>query len=141
MVDTRRFKANIVLVMKPEDLTTKINSSKINSATKELLKLFMTMFLTLKLEHDTKIKTIDNKVVDLDNKYKALQDEVNDVKHTTKIRFLLWRDEYPHSRQKTNLKKIITFPTSTHLGESLTQTSNMKGVIVQLMDDTPGLIC
>ena len=70
MVETRRSKPNIVSVMKHEDLTAKINSSKITSETKELLKLFVAMFATLQLERDNKIKNIDKKVVDLDKKIK-----------------------------------------------------------------------
>ena len=53
MVGTRSSKANFVAVMKPENLTTKINSSKITSETENLLKLSVTMFSTLQLERDT----------------------------------------------------------------------------------------
>ena len=37
------------------------------------------MVFTLRLERDNKIKNIDKKVVDLENKNKALQDEINGV--------------------------------------------------------------
>ena len=68
MVDGRRSRADMVSVMKPDDLTAKIISSKITSETKEILKLFVAMFSTLQLERDTRIKNIDMKVVYLDNK-------------------------------------------------------------------------
>ena len=41
------------------------------------------MFSTLQLERNTKIKNIDKKVTHLDNKNKALQGEINDVRQTT----------------------------------------------------------
>ena len=80
--------------MKPEDLTAKIKSSEVTSESKELLKLNAAMFSTPQLKRETKIKNVDRKVVDLDNKNKALQNEINDVKQTS---------EHP--------KNIITHPT------------------------------
>ena len=83
MVDTRRSKANFVVVMKPEDLPAKDNSSKSTSETIELPELFVALFSTLQLEFDTKIKSIDERVTELDNKNKALQDEKNNIKQIT----------------------------------------------------------
>ena len=90
MVDTRRSKADIVAVMKPEELTAKINSSKITNETKEILKLFVALFSNLQLET---MKNIDKKVSDLDTKNKALQDEILDIKQTTEHQVSVLKEE------------------------------------------------
>ena len=120
--------ANIVSVMKTEDITAKTTRFKITNETKELLNSFVALFSTLQLERDTKIKNIDKKVTDLDNKTKAIQDKSKIINKQLNIRFLFWRKKYPHSRPSSNLKKIIAVPTSTRSGVSLIQQRNMNGV-------------
>ena len=86
--------------MKPEELTAKMNSSKITNETKKLLKLFVAMFSTQQLERDTKIKNIDKKGGDLDNKNRALQDEISGVKQATEHQVTLLEQEVSSLKAK-----------------------------------------
>ena len=45
-----------------EEVIQKINSSKITSETKEIFKLFLTLFSSLQLERDSTISTLNEKV-------------------------------------------------------------------------------
>ena len=62
---------------KPEDLTARINSSQINSETKEILKLFLAMFTSLQLEHDLKIKTLEKKITEIQSKNVNLKKDLD----------------------------------------------------------------
>ena len=58
------------------------------------------MFAILQNEGDSKIKVLDKKMVDLENKNRALQEEVNEIKATTDLQISLLGDQVSSFRAK-----------------------------------------
>lgn len=102
MVETRHSKATIMPPTKPEDLSARINSSHMNSETKEILKLFLAMFTSLQLERDSKIKTIEKKMTEIQSKNTNLEKELEDIKEATEHDVSILKEEV--SSLKTKIK-------------------------------------
>ena len=111
MVETRLGKRTMPIV-KPDELTAKINSSHISSETKEIMKLFIAMFSTIQLDRDNKIKDLDKKVTSIQSTTTALEKEISDITESTDHQMSILRNEI--SSLKT---KLITQENthSTHL--------------------------
>ena len=78
MGDTHRSKEIVISVIKPD-------SSHVTNETKE---------------RDCKSKVLDKKMVYLENKNRALQEEINEIKETTDCQFSLLRDHVSSIRAK-----------------------------------------
>ena len=59
-----------------EELVTKISNSKMSSETKEIFKLFVSMFSTLQLERDNRISSLDQKVNELQSRNQVLEQKM-----------------------------------------------------------------
>ena len=66
-----------------EELVTKITNSKMSTETKEIFKLFVSMFSTLQLERDNRISSLDQKVNELDSRNQVLEQKIETIQSHT----------------------------------------------------------
>ena len=75
MVETRLGK-KVMPSVKPDDLTAEMKSSHIShisTEAKEIFNLFIPFFSTMQMDHDTKIKDLDQKLTSVRRTNTALQ--------------------------------------------------------------------